>query len=42
MLQHNDLPFQNIVTRWMASEAYQRLRSPAGKAAADAEGTAGE
>jgi SOS-response transcriptional repressor LexA len=28
----NDLPFQKVVTAWMASEAYQRLRS----------GTAGE
>jgi type I restriction enzyme R subunit len=26
----NDLPFQKVVTAWMASEAYQRLRSGAG------------
>jgi hypothetical protein len=23
----NDVPFQKIVTSWMASEAYRRLRS---------------
>jgi type I restriction enzyme, R subunit len=27
----NDLPFQKVVTAWMASEAYQRLRSGAGR-----------
>jgi type I restriction enzyme, R subunit len=27
----NDLPFQKVVTAWMASEAYQRLRSSSGK-----------
>jgi type I restriction enzyme R subunit len=28
----NDVPFQKIVTSWMASEAYRRLRSDAGEA----------
>ena len=28
----NDAPFQKIVTAWMASEAYRRLRSDAGEA----------
>ena len=32
----NDLPFQKIVTAWMASEAYRRLRSGNGEAALDA------
>jgi len=32
----NDLPFQKIVTAWMASEAYRRLRSGNGEAAPDA------
>ena len=27
----NDLPFQKVVTAWMASEAYQRLRSSAAR-----------
>jgi type I restriction enzyme R subunit len=31
----NDLPFQKIVTAWMASEAYRRLRADAGAAAAE-------
>jgi type I restriction enzyme R subunit len=26
----NDLPFQKVVTAWMADEAYQRLRSDPG------------
>ena len=30
----NDVPFQKIVTAWMASEAYRRLRSDARRAAA--------
>jgi SOS-response transcriptional repressor LexA len=27
----NDIPFQKVVTTWMASEAYKRLRSDAGR-----------
>ena len=30
----NDVPFQKIVTAWMASEAYRRLRSDSGEAGA--------
>jgi type I restriction enzyme, R subunit len=29
----NDVPFQKIVTAWMASETYRRLRSDVGRTA---------
>jgi type I restriction enzyme, R subunit len=32
----NDLPFQKVVTAWMASEAYRRLRSSSGEPSAAA------
>ena len=31
----NDVPFQKIVTSWMASEAYRRLRAGSGEAGAE-------
>ena len=31
----NDVPFQKIVTSWMASEAYRRLRTGSGEAGAE-------
>ena len=31
----NDVPFQKVVTAWMASEAYRRLRTDSGDARAD-------
>ena len=31
----NDVPFQKIVTSWMASEAYRRLRADSGAAGAE-------
>jgi len=38
----NDLPFQKVVTAWMASEAYRRLRGTAGEVSAAALAAAGQ
>jgi type I restriction enzyme R subunit len=38
----NDAPFQKVVTAWMASEAYRRLRGSAGEASAAAIDVAGQ
>ena len=34
----NDAPFRKIVTPWMASEAYRRLRSDTGDTEAENDG----
>jgi type I restriction enzyme R subunit len=37
----NDLPLQKVVTAWMASEAYRRLRSSSGETSAASGDAAG-
>jgi hypothetical protein len=33
----NDLPFRDVVSAWMASEAYRRLRTPEAESSGDIE-----